>query len=111
MEKSSATRGFPIAKAAYAFLKDNISSTAFTFPGWNKGRIICQRSQLKRLSPTSSEQSRGGFMRSQLVSITDLVFPKAGTRIYTSDLENESVAMEKITSSREELMATVPLWI
>ena len=99
MEKSLATRGLPIAKAAYEFLKDNISSTAFTFSGWNKGRIICQRPQLKRLSSSSSK----------LVSISNLLFPKAGARIYTSDPDNETSVRERTASKREELMAVMPL--
>uniref|UniRef100_A0A1D1ZB86 Pentatricopeptide repeat-containing protein At1g74850, chloroplastic n=2 Tax=Anthurium amnicola TaxID=1678845 RepID=A0A1D1ZB86_9ARAE len=105
MEKSSATRGFPVAKAAYAFLKDNISSS-FSFPGWNKGRIICQRPQLKRLSLTTSERSPDGSARSMLVFITDWSFPQPGARIYMAEIQNEHSTMEKNTLNALELMVT-----
>ncbi|XP_072969958.1 pentatricopeptide repeat-containing protein At1g74850, chloroplastic [Typha angustifolia] len=81
MEKSSVTRGLPVAKAVYSFLKDNISSS-FHFPGWNKGRIVCQRSQLKKLhmsDPTSDESI------TELISITNLSFPLPGMKIYTAE--------------------------
>ncbi|KAG6494866.1 hypothetical protein ZIOFF_042648 [Zingiber officinale] len=48
MEKSSVIRDLPVPKAVYSFLRDNVSSS-FHFPGWNKGRVVCQRSQLKKL--------------------------------------------------------------
>ncbi|EPS70433.1 hypothetical protein M569_04327 [Genlisea aurea] len=58
MEKSSTARDFPVARAAYSLLKD--VSSSFGFSAWNRGRIVCQKSQLKRAlhktkeSPTSS---------------------------------------------------------
>ncbi|XP_078431088.1 plastid transcriptionally active 2 isoform X2 [Wolffia australiana] len=110
MEKSSATRGLPVAKAAYEFLRGNVPSAAFSFSGWNKGRIICQRSHIKRLSPSSSDSSRSGSASNQLISITDLVLPKAGTRLYSTDSENISVVAvaDQAASSRGELMAAAP---
>ncbi|MQM17506.1 hypothetical protein Taro_050476 [Colocasia esculenta] len=105
MEKSSATRGFPVAKAAYAFLKDNVSP-AFGFPSWNKGRLVCQRPQLKRLSATTSEQSPDGPAKDNLVSTTDWPFPQPGTRVYTSESENGRATAEKVTLDKSELMAT-----
>ncbi|XP_024971606.1 pentatricopeptide repeat-containing protein At1g74850, chloroplastic isoform X1 [Cynara cardunculus var. scolymus] len=48
MEKSSITRDFPVAKITYSLLKDGVSSS-FCLPGWNKGRIVCQQAQLKRI--------------------------------------------------------------
>ena len=58
MEKSTDSQDFPIAKAAFSFLQDNVSSS-FTFAGWNKGRIICPQSQLRRiLSGNESSSNR-----------------------------------------------------
>ncbi|KAG6412233.1 hypothetical protein SASPL_124905 [Salvia splendens] len=53
MERSSITREFPVAKAAYSLLKD--VSSSFCFPGWNKGRIVCQKTQLKRVFSQDSD--------------------------------------------------------
>lgn len=49
MEKNSAAENFPVAKMATSFLKDNLPSSSFDFPDWNKGRIVNQNTQLKRL--------------------------------------------------------------
>ena len=78
MEKSSITRDFPIAKAAYSFLKDNVSSS-FCFPGWNKGRIICQRTQLKRIL-SATEHSSEGSKKDKLITLSNSSFPLLGTR-------------------------------
>lgn len=93
MERSSATRGFHVAKIAYVFLKDNMSPT-FGFPSWNRGRLVCQRPQLKRLSLTTSEQSPDGSPKDLLVSIIDWSFPQLGSRIYRSEFEGERAAVK-----------------
>nr|CAD1839520.1 unnamed protein product [Ananas comosus var. bracteatus] len=87
MEKSSMTRGLPIAKAVYSFLKDNISSSSFHFAGWNKGRIVCQRSQLKKLQLAVSEQASvdESLMEDLLVSTTNSPFPLPGRKIHTAE--------------------------
>lgn len=74
MEKSSITRDFPVAKAAYSFLNDGLSSS-FCYPGWNKGRIMCQRPQLKKilLAAEASENDK-------LITLSNSPFPLLGTR-------------------------------
>ncbi|KAJ6804212.1 pentatricopeptide repeat-containing protein-like, chloroplastic [Iris pallida] len=106
MEKSSVARGLPVVKAAYSFLRDSISPS-FHFPGWNKGRIICHRTQLKRLltsvTAKSSDESLNGF-----VSVTNSSFPLPGTRIHTADLDGDDLHDTDETADGEtedELMA------
>ncbi|KAJ0988239.1 hypothetical protein J5N97_006595 [Dioscorea zingiberensis] len=82
MEKSLATRSLPVAKAVHSFLKDNVSPS-FNFSGWNKGRIVCQRSQLKRFSSLAPDLS--SEVPAQLISITNSTFPLPGTRLYTTE--------------------------
>ncbi|CAN4086118.1 unnamed protein product [Withania somnifera] len=72
MEKSSITRDFPVAKAAYSFLKDSVSSS-FSFPGWNKGRIVCQKTQLKRIFSSAKP--------STVASRGDILIPLSNSRI------------------------------
>lgn len=105
MEKSTAARGLPVVKAAYSFLRDEISSS-FHFPGWNKGRVVCHRPQLKRLltsiSGRPSDEPVNGF-----VPITNSSFPLPGTRIYTADIDGDEQSItESDTESEAELMAT-----
>ncbi|XP_043723475.1 pentatricopeptide repeat-containing protein At1g74850, chloroplastic [Telopea speciosissima] len=85
MEKSSMAREIPVAKLAYSFLKDNVSAS-FCFPGWNRGRIICHRLQLKRIL-TGSESSVDES-RTELVSINNSIFPLPGMRISMTDVNN-----------------------
>lgn len=73
MEKSSITRDFPIAKTAYSFLKDNVSSF-FVFPGWNKGRIVCQRLQLKRILSGREPPSEGAETE-DIIALSNSPFP------------------------------------
>ncbi|KAI7986837.1 Pentatricopeptide repeat-containing protein [Camellia lanceoleosa] len=87
MEKSSITRDFPIAKATYPFLKDNVSSS-FCFPGWNKGRIICQRPQLKRIL-SATERSSEGSENDELITLINSPFPLLGTRTPPSDVSGD----------------------
>lgn len=77
MEKSTAARAVPVAKAAYAFLRDNVSEF-FHFPGWSKGRIICHRSQLKRLPSMKSEKTSQVSINI-MVPITNIDFSLPGT--------------------------------
>ncbi|KAE8685814.1 Pentatricopeptide repeat-containing protein [Hibiscus syriacus] len=56
MEKSLIARDIPVAKAAYKFLEDNLPSS-FSFQGWNNGRLLCQRSQLKPVFSAADSSS------------------------------------------------------
>lgn len=69
MERSSITRDFPVAKAAYSLLKD--VSSSFCFPGWNKGRIVCQKTQLKRIFSQDSDNE-------SVVNLSNSPFPLSG---------------------------------
>uniref|UniRef100_A0A7N1A6W7 Smr domain-containing protein n=1 Tax=Kalanchoe fedtschenkoi TaxID=63787 RepID=A0A7N1A6W7_KALFE len=77
MEKSSVARDSPIAKAAYSYL-ENISSS-FSFPGWNKGRIVCHQTQLKKIL---SEGSKKGDM----IGLSNYPFPSPETKSPSSNL-------------------------
>lgn len=104
MEKSSITRDFPIAKAAYTLLKDSVSSS-FGFPGWNKGRIVCQKSQLKRIlsnAQSPSEEPKS----SDVINLSNLPFPLMETRTSRSDVKRRqhgSVDTETGFRTRMEL--------
>ncbi|GFS32673.1 plastid transcriptionally active 2 [Actinidia rufa] len=107
MEKSSITRDFPIAKAAYSFLKDNVSSS-FCFPGWNKGRVICQRTQLKRIL-SATEQSSEGPKKDKLITLSNSSFPLLGTRTPRSEVrrdQNGSADTETRIRIATELMTS-----
>ncbi|KAG2254241.1 hypothetical protein Bca52824_084377 [Brassica carinata] len=103
LEKSSAARESPITKAAFSFLQDNVSSS-FSFTGWNGGRIMCQRSQLKQLlstqEPTSEESQK-----SSLVALTNSPIFSAGTRTSTSSDTNNSSGnpSQRRTKMKKEL--------
>jgi len=58
LEKSSVAQDFPIGKAVYSFLQDFVPSSS-SFPGWNKGRITCQCSQLKSIMSGTESISDG----------------------------------------------------
>ena len=107
MEKSSIARDFPIAKAAYSFLKDNVSSS-FCFPGWNKGRVICQRTQLKRIL-LATEQSSEGHKKDKLITLSNSSFPLLGTSTPRSDVrrdQNGSTDTETRIRIAAELMTS-----
>ncbi|KAG8476130.1 hypothetical protein CXB51_032870 [Gossypium anomalum] len=73
MEKCATAHDIPVARAAYRFLQDNFSSS-FSFPGWNNGRIVCQRSQLKRmLSATNS--SSDGSKEDNIIALSNSPIP------------------------------------
>ncbi|CAL9082069.1 unnamed protein product [Musa acuminata var. zebrina] len=103
MEKSSVTRGLPVPKAVYSFLRDNVSSS-FHFPGWNKGRVVCQRSQLKKLQLSVSDSSTDASEATDLVPITNAGFPQPGTRIHTAEFNSDSESGtddESLSSEKE----------
>ncbi|XP_030475504.2 pentatricopeptide repeat-containing protein At1g74850, chloroplastic [Syzygium oleosum] len=79
MEKSSTSQEFPIAKAASSFLQETLSSS-FGFPGWNRGRIVCQRTQLKKVL-SGIESSSEGSKNDRLVILSNSPFSPRGTRI------------------------------
>ncbi|KAF7135998.1 hypothetical protein RHSIM_Rhsim08G0164000 [Rhododendron simsii] len=87
MEKSSITRDFPVAKAAYSFLNDSVSSS-FCYPGWNKGRIMCQRPQLKKIL-SAAEGSPEGSENVKLITSSNSPFPRLGTRTPRSDVRRD----------------------
>lgn len=117
MEKSSVIRDLPVPKAVYSFLRDNVSSS-FHFPGWNKGRVVCQRSQLKKLQSSLLDSSGDETEPSNnFIALTNLDFPLAGTRRHTAELndriesDNESFDSEKETEAEAELLALWKQWM
>lgn len=87
MEKSSITRDLPIAKAAYSYLHDNVSSL-FSFPGWNKGRIVCQRSQLKRIL-SGAEPSSDASKVDNIITLSNAPFQQRGSRTFPSNIKSQ----------------------
>lgn len=111
MEKSSVTRGLPVPKAVYSFLRDNVSSS-FHFPGWNKGRVVCQRSQLKKLQLSVSDSSTDASEATDLVPIMNAGFPQPGTRIHTAEFNSDSESGtddESLSSEKEAEL--LPIWM
>ncbi|KAK7330428.1 hypothetical protein VNO77_24622 [Canavalia gladiata] len=105
MEKSADTQDFPIAKAALSFLEDNVSSS-FTFPGWNKGRIVCPQSQLRRiLSGTESSSSRKKL--DKLIPLSNTPLTTAGA-ISKSGLQSGKAndVHSRTDSTRTELLTS-----
>lgn len=94
MEKSSITRDFPVAKAAYSLLKDNVSSS-FCFPGWNKGRIICQKSQLKRII-SRTEPSSEVSDTDKIVTLSNSPFPRLETKTSVGEFKQHSSSETEI---------------
>jgi len=84
MEKSTITRGLPTAKVVYSFLNDTLSAS-FHFPKWNKGRIICLKSQLKKLQ--SAIDSLNGSATAGFVPLTNSHLPSPGSKIYTREAQ------------------------
>ncbi|KAL7237710.1 hypothetical protein ACSBR2_003920 [Camellia fascicularis] len=76
MEKSSITRDFPVASATYSYLIDNVPPS-FRVPGWNKGRIIRQQSQLNRFL-SDTEPSSDGSKKDKLITLSNTPFPRSG---------------------------------
>ncbi|KAK6148461.1 hypothetical protein DH2020_019373 [Rehmannia glutinosa] len=105
MERSSITRDFPVAKAAYSLLKD--VSSSFCLPGWNKGRIICQKPQLKRIFSKSEPSSEDSEIE-DIVTLRNSPFPLSGTKKSTSDQKPQSTSDANRISFRSntELMTS-----
>ncbi|CAM8972693.1 unnamed protein product [Rhodiola kirilowii] len=101
MEKNSIAGDLPIAKAAYSYLNDNVS-TSFSFPGWNKGRIVCQRTQLKKILSEGSKKD-------DIIGLTNSPFPSTemsstagnlnGSQFSSSTEINDTVRTKLITSA------------
>ena len=89
MEKSTITRGLPTAKVVYSFLNDTLSAS-FHFPKWNKGRIICLKSQLKKLQ--SAIDSLNGSATAGFVPLTNSHLPSPGSKIYTREAQVDNGA-------------------
>ncbi|CAI8609971.1 unnamed protein product [Vicia faba] len=86
MEESTDAQDFPIAKTAFSFLQDNVLSS-FTYPAWNKGRIVCQQSLLRQiLSGTGSSSSRKQM--DKLVSLSNSSLTTAGAITSKSDVQS-----------------------
>ncbi|PKA52936.1 Pentatricopeptide repeat-containing protein [Apostasia shenzhenica] len=96
IEKSSVARELPVAKSAYAFLRENISQS-FHFPGWSKGRIVCHRLQLKRVLSLNTEPSSNESIK--MVPITNIDFPLPGSKLHTTGLSNYSEPADLMVAS------------
>lgn len=108
MEKSTAAQDFPIAKAAFSFLQDNVSSS-LTFPGWNKGRIVCQQSQLRKIL-SGTESSSKKAKKDTLISLSNTPLTLPGGRTSKSGVQSgkvNNVDSRTETSTRTELLTTV----
>lgn len=101
MEKSSTSQEFPIAKAASSFLQETLSSS-FGFPGWNRGRIVCQRTQLKKVL-SGIESSSEGSKNDRLVILSNSPFSPRGTRI---SQRNDNPCTEAKERKKRELVTS-----
>lgn len=107
MEESQITRDMPIAKAAFSFLQDNVSSS-FSSPAWNKGRIVCQRSQLKHIL-SGIVSSSDGSKKDRIINLSNSPFPSPGTRASISDLPSDqqnNVNSDATIARRAELLTS-----
>lgn len=107
MEESTDAQESPIAKAAFSFLQDNVASS-FTYPAWNKGRIVCLQLQLRRiLSGTRSSSSTKKM--NKLVSLSNSPsFTAAGTLTSKSDVQSSRAngVDSRTNSTRTELLTS-----
>jgi len=107
MEESTDAQESPIAKAAFSFLQDNVASS-FTYPAWNKGRIVCQQLQLRRiLSGTGSSSSTKKM--NKLVSLSNSPsFTTAGAITSKSDVQSSRAngVDSRTNSTRTELLTS-----
>lgn len=108
MEKSSVTREFPVANAAYSLLKYNVSSS-FGLPGWNKGRITCQRFQLKRFL-SGKETSPEGIEKDDIFTLSNSPIPLLETKSSISEVKQAqqygNVDTDRDIETRAQLMAS-----
>lgn len=106
MENSPKAKDFPVAQVVYSFLKENISSSSFSFAVWNKGRVICQRAELKKLL-SELEQFSGQSEEHQVIKLTNtplsLPLSTTSTSISRRD-QNSSTDTQNFTRIREELV-------
>ncbi|XP_024022869.1 pentatricopeptide repeat-containing protein At1g74850, chloroplastic [Morus notabilis] len=105
MERSPSAQETPIAKASYSFLQENMFSS-FGFPTWNKGRIVCQRSQLKQVLSgieSSSEKSK----KDKIITLSNSPVPgtKMPTNVMQSSRYNNSNS-DAVTGTRAELLTS-----
>ncbi|KAJ8753620.1 hypothetical protein K2173_022861 [Erythroxylum novogranatense] len=104
LEKSS-TQDIPLVKAVYSFLQDNVSPL-FSFPGWNKGRITCQRSQLKRIL-SGSESVSDGIKKNTIISLSNSQISYPGMRTSSGDAKSthqNDANFEARTGNRSQLI-------
>jgi len=108
LEKSSVAQDSPIGKAVHSFLQDIVPSS-FSYSGWNKGRITCQRSQLKRFL-LGTESVSDGPKKDKFIMLTNSPLSLAGTRT-SSDIEtsqhNKSNSGARMGTSTELMTSTV----
>ncbi|KAL8123491.1 hypothetical protein AgCh_011462 [Apium graveolens] len=100
MEKSSITRDFPIAKTAYSFLRDNVSSS-FVYPGWNKGRIICQRPQLKRIL-SGKDLPLGVIKGEDIIALSNSPFPSERREPLGNNHQSQNGSVETEPNNRNQ---------
>ncbi|PON34160.1 Smr domain containing protein [Parasponia andersonii] len=106
MEESPGAQDSPIAKAAYTFLQENMFSS-FGFPAWNKGRIVCQRSQLKQIL-SSIESSSDGSKKDKIITLSNS-FPLPGSRTSTTDVKSgqyDNANSDAAIGTRAELITS-----
>ncbi|PNY10945.1 pentatricopeptide repeat-containing protein chloroplastic-like [Trifolium pratense] len=106
MEEITDAQDFPIAKAAFSFLQDYASSS-FTYPAWNKGRIVCQQSELRRIL-SSTESSTSMNNNDKLVSLSNSPLTTAGTITSKSDVKSGRAngVDSRTRSTRTELLTS-----
>lgn len=102
MEKSSSAENIPIAKAAFSILQDHLSSS-FAFPGWNKGRIVCQRSQLKRIL-SGTESLSEGSKSDMILTLSNAPFHPLGAS--TSMIQTHAVEPEDRERKKSDLLSS-----
>ncbi|GAB2213183.1 hypothetical protein Drorol1_Dr00021205 [Drosera rotundifolia] len=78
MERDSAVQESPIAKAVLSFLKTNLPPSSFTFSGWNEGRLICQRKQLRELL-TALKESSVVSDKGKIITLSNSPLPLSAT--------------------------------
>ncbi|KAK4257126.1 hypothetical protein QN277_006756 [Acacia crassicarpa] len=105
MEQSTAAQDYPIAKAAFSFLQE--ISPSLTFARWNKGRIVCQQSQLRRIL-SGTESSSKKAKKDKLITLSNSPLTLLGGRTPKSGVQTGKVSTfdsRTETSTRTELLA------
>ncbi|KAJ4851382.1 Pentatricopeptide repeat-containing protein, chloroplastic [Turnera subulata] len=105
MERSSSVDSFPVAKAVYSFLQDNVSPS-FSYSRRNKGRITCQRSQLKRIFSEADGTKRENFL-----TLSNKPLPISSKRtsgyVKTGRDDSRSKTLNGTRTELSELMASM----